>query len=159
MGISVRRATLADTDELIRLRIVMLSAMEGSRVPPGDWSRRAAAELHRRLPGPDASLAAFVVDRPDGPGLAACAVGTIDVHLGSPGNPDGSIGYIFNVATDEEYRRRGLSTACLEALLAWFGDRAVPTVRLFATPDGQSVYERLGFTRETNTAMRLKLGS
>ncbi|MFI5909207.1 GNAT family N-acetyltransferase [Dactylosporangium sp. NPDC051541] len=161
MGIPVRRATPADTDELVRLRIVMLSAMEGAAVPPGDWSRRAAAELRRRLPVPDpeATLAAFVVDRPAPPGLAACAVGTIDAHLGSPGNPDGAVGYIFNVATDEQYRRQGFSTACLEALLDWFTARAVPAVRLFATPGGQPIYERLGFTRETNTAMRLRLAA
>ncbi|WP_433058758.1 GNAT family N-acetyltransferase [Dactylosporangium sp. CS-033363] len=154
----VRRATAADTDELVRLRIVMLEAMESGPVPPGDWSHRSAVALRRRLPDPDATLAAFVVDRPDGsPGLAACAVGTIEERLGAPGNPDGLLGYVFNVATDGPYRRRGLSTACLEALLAWFAERDVPTVRLFATQDGLAVYERLGFKRETNTSMQLRL--
>lgn len=159
MGITVRRAGAEDTDELVRLRIVMLSAMEGEPVPPGEWSRRAAAALRRRLPvpDPDAELAAFVVDRPDAPGLAACAVGTIERRLGSPGNPDGLVGYVFSVATDEAYRRRGLSTACLDALLAWFSGRGVPTVRLFASRDGLPMYERMGFTRESSTAMRLGL--
>jgi GNAT superfamily N-acetyltransferase len=157
--IPVRRATAADTDELIRLRIVMLSAMEGAPVPPGEWSRRASSALRRHLPDPDpdATLAAFVVDDPSGPGLVACAVGSIDVHLGSPGNPGGAVGYVFNVATDEQHRRKGLSTACLEALLAWFTARDVPVVRLFATPDGRGAYERMGFTGEPNTAMRLTL--
>jgi GNAT superfamily N-acetyltransferase len=156
---TARRATAADTDELVRLRIVMLEAMEGQAVHPGSWSQHSAAALRRRLPTPDpfADLAAFVVDRPDAPGLAACAVGTIDEHLGAPGNAAGRIGYVFNVATDGPYRRRGLSTACLNALLAWFGSREVPVVRLFATDDGRPMYERMGFTRQTNTSMQLRL--
>jgi GNAT superfamily N-acetyltransferase len=157
--INVRRAGAADTDELVRLRIVMLEAMDGEPAPAGDWSRRAGATLRRHLPVPDphATLAAFVADRPDCSGLAACAVGTIEERLGSPGNPGGLVGYVFNVATDEPYRRRGLSTACLDALLAWFEARGVPVVRLFASGEGLAVYERMGFRRQTNTAMQLRL--
>ena len=159
MGMTSPRATAADTDELIRLRIVMLEAMDGAPVPPGDWSQRSASSLRRRLPvpDPDATLAAFVVDRPDAPGLAACAVGAIEERLGAPGNPGGVIGYIFNVATDEAYRRRGLSTACLDALLSWFTAREVPVARLFASRDGLPMYERMGFVRQTSTSMQLIL--
>ncbi|WP_433615105.1 GNAT family N-acetyltransferase [Dactylosporangium sp. CA-139114] len=156
---TARRAVAADTEQLVRLRVVMLEDMHGAPAPPGEWSRHCAATLRRRLPvaDPDATLAAFVVDRPDGPGLAACAVGTIEDRLASPGNPGGLTGYIFNVATDEPYRRRGLSTACLDALLAWFEARAVPAVRLFASRDGLPMYERMGFRHETRTSMELVL--
>ncbi|WP_432988233.1 GNAT family N-acetyltransferase [Dactylosporangium sp. CA-233914] len=157
MEITVRRAGAADADELVRLRIVMLEAMEDGPVTPGEWSRRTAESLRRRLPSPDATIAGFVVDRPDGSGLAACAVGTIDERLGSPGNPGGLTGYVFNVATDEAFRRRGLSTACLTALLEWFTTGGVSLARLFATADGLPMYERLGFTREDTPALRLRL--
>ncbi|WP_426511356.1 GNAT family N-acetyltransferase [Dactylosporangium sp. McL0621] len=159
MEINVRRAGPADTDELVRLRIVMLEAMDGAPTPPGEWSERSAAALRRRLPvpDPDATLAAFVADRPDGPGLAACAVGTIEERLGAPGNPDGRVGYVFNVATDAAYRRRGLSAACLDALLAWFELRSVPMVHLVASPDGRPMYERMGFARHAHPSLRLRL--
>lgn len=158
MKITVRRAGAADADELVRLRIVMLEAMDGEPVAPGEWSQRVAASLRRRLPAadPEATLAAFVVDRPGGEGLAACAVGTIEERLGSPGNPDGRVGHVFNVATDAAWRRRGLSTACLDALLAWFTARAVPMVQLTASPDGLPMYERMGFVRHPHPSLRLR---
>ncbi|MGI5243859.1 GNAT family N-acetyltransferase [Dactylosporangium sp. CA-139066] len=151
-----RRAGADDAEELIRLRTVMLSAMDGTPVPPGEWSQRAAESLRRRLPAPDAWIAAFVVDRPDGEGLAACATGVVEERLGSPANPGGLVGYMFNVATDPAFRRRGYATACVTALLSWFAELAVPQVRLRASVDGLPLYERLGFTLETGPAMQIK---
>ncbi|MER7001980.1 GNAT family N-acetyltransferase [Dactylosporangium sp. NPDC000555] len=157
---AVRRATAGDAEELIRLRIVMLESMEGEPVPPGEWSELAVASLRRRLPLPGTTIAAFVVDRPgaDGPGLAACAIGVVEERLGSPANPAGLSGYVFSVATDARYRRRGYSTACLKGLLGWFTDNGVSQVRLRATSEGLPVYERLGFVLETGPSMRLSAG-
>ncbi|MFG2039379.1 GNAT family N-acetyltransferase [Dactylosporangium sp. NPDC048998] len=156
-----RRATAGDAEELIRLRIVMLESMDGEPVPPGEWSELAVASLRRRLPLPGASIAAFVVDRPvgDGPGLAACATGVFEERLGSPTNPGGLTGYVFNVATDARYRRRGYSTACLTGLLGWFADNGVSQVRLRASREGLPVYERLGFVLETGPSMRCSVPS
>ncbi|GAA2395171.1 GNAT family N-acetyltransferase [Dactylosporangium salmoneum] len=156
MKLDVRRAVADDAEELIRLRIVMLEAMDGAPVPPGEWSRRSAASLRRRLPAGDAGLAAFVVDRPDGDGLAACATGTMEERLGSPANPEGLVGYVFNVATDPRYRRRGYSTACLTALLGWFAEHGVRQIRLRPSEEGLPVYERLGFVLEHGPWMVLR---
>ncbi|MEV6923058.1 GNAT family N-acetyltransferase [Dactylosporangium sp. NPDC051485] len=156
MEIDTRRAGAHDAEELIRLRIVMLEAVEGAPVPPGEWSLRSAAALRRRLPAEDAGITAFVVDRPDGGGLAACAIGTIEERLGSPANPEGLVGYVFNVATDPRYRRRGYSTACLTALLGWFADHGVRLIRLRPSKDGLPVYERLGFMLEHGPWMVLQ---
>jgi ribosomal protein S18 acetylase RimI-like enzyme len=149
-----RRAGAGDAEELVRLRIVMLESMDGVPVPAGEWSRRAAASLRRRLPAVDAAIAAFVVDQPGRDRLAACATGVIEERLGSPGNPSGLHGYVFNVATDPEYRRRGHATACLAALLDWFTANDVAHVRLRASRDGLAVYQRLGFAVEPGPSMR-----
>lgn len=153
-----RRAGADDAAELIRLRIVMLSSVEGADPPAGEWTELAAAALRRRLPGPDARIAAFVVDRPGEPGkLAACAVGVIEDRLGNPSNPSGRAGYVFNVATDRAYRRRGYSRACMLALIGWFADNAVAQVDLRASTDGQPLYEQLGFEVQPGPSMRLKV--
>ncbi|MET0417814.1 MAG: GNAT family N-acetyltransferase, partial [Actinoplanes sp.] len=121
---SARPATVADTDELVRLRAVLLRSM-GSDTWDDDWREPARQAFRDRLAEPTPTLAAFVVDRPvvdpagvDGPGgrgLAACAVGTIEHRLGSPGDPDGRAGYVFSVATDPDSRRRGYSRDCVTA--------------------------------------------
>jgi GNAT superfamily N-acetyltransferase len=156
--VQARRATPADAGELIRLRMVMLEAVEGGTCEPGEWSREAVRALEKRLPGPGARTAAFVVDRPGEPGrLAACAVGVIDERLGSPANPTGLHGYIFNVSTDAAYRRRGFSQACMTGLLDWFRRRGVLRLQLHASDDGYELYHRLGFRDVQSVSMRIAL--
>lgn len=149
--IDVRRAGPADAEALMELRAVMMGALWGAS-EPGDWMTTGADLLRARLP--TARMAAFVVDRPDGGGIAACAVGEIDQRLPGPGDPDGLRGYIYNVATLEDHRRRGYSRACTEALLRWFADEGVSTVDLRASPDGENLYTELGFKRTEHPHMR-----
>jgi GNAT superfamily N-acetyltransferase len=149
-----RPAGPADADELIRLRAVMLHSLNRSGWDD-DWREPARHTLIERLGSP--AMAAFVVDRPDATGLAACAIGTVETRLGSPGDPAGRIGCVFSVATDEAWRRRGFSRACLTALLAWFREEGIRRVDLRASPEGEPLYRSLGFVRTPDPAMRLRL--
>jgi GNAT superfamily N-acetyltransferase len=156
--IEARRAVPDDAPELVRLRGVMLASLDGNEPPPGPWQDTAEGYLRSQLADPDGSLAAFVVDRPGGPGkLAACVVGTIEHRLPGPANPSGTTGYVFNVATDPDQRRRGYSRACLERLLDWYRQRGVTRVDLKASPEGEPLYASLGFARTGEPAMRLRL--
>lgn len=149
-----RAAHSQDVDELVRLRAVMFRAMNNGSWDD-DWRDPARQFLLRGFAEASPMVAAFVVDRPVGDGLAACAVGTIEHRLGAPGNPEGLSGYVFNVATDPDMRRRGYSRACVTALLDWFATRGVGRINLMASHDGEPLYESLGFTRTTEPAMRL----
>jgi ribosomal protein S18 acetylase RimI-like enzyme len=149
----VRRAKPEDAEELMRLRMVMLAGMPGATPPePGPWLEAGADVLRRQLADPAERLAAFVVDAPDG--LAACVVGAIDERLPGPGGSSRWRGYIYNVATDPAFRRRGFSRACMQALLSWFAERGVEVVDLRASPDGEPLYTSLGFVRTKDPAMR-----
>lgn len=157
--IEVRRATPADAAELMRLRTVMLESLPGAgEIPDGAWRAEGEAVFRRQLADPADRMAAFVVDRPDAGGLdagglAACVVGAIDERLPNP--LDGPYrGYVYNVATDPAYRRRGYSQACMDALLRWYDDRGLRVVFLHASPDGQPLYTSLGFTLLEDPAMR-----
>jgi RimJ/RimL family protein N-acetyltransferase len=152
-----RPATPDDADELVRLRAVMLQSFGDPRTWNDDWRSPARQSLRRRLTGPGSSMGAFVVDRPDGTGLAACAVGIIEERLGNPANPNGLVGYVFNVSTDPAHRRRGYSRACMEALLEWFRSRDVGTADLRASADGRPLYADLGFRPTADPAMRLRI--
>jgi GNAT superfamily N-acetyltransferase len=151
---SARPAKPEDADELVRLRAVMLTGLHRGAWDD-DWREPARQLLVSKLGDPAAALAAYVVDRPDEPGLAACAIGTIEQRLGGPGNPSGYSGYVFNVVTDPDMRRRGYSRACMTGLLEWFAGRGVRRVNLMASPDGATLYESLGFARTAQPAMRL----
>jgi ribosomal protein S18 acetylase RimI-like enzyme len=153
---SARPATPDDADELVRLRAVMLQSFGDPLTWNDDWRSPALDSLRRRLTGPGSSMAAFVVDQPSG-GLAACAVGIIEERLGNPFNHDGLTGYVFNVSTDPEFRRRGYARACMESLLDWFRSRGVGTADLRASADGEQLYTDLGFRRTADPAMRLRI--
>jgi len=153
----VRQATPDDAPELVRLRGIMLGSISGDEPPPGPWQDHAELSLRARLAQPDGFLTAFVVDRPGGPGkLAACAVGIIEQRLAGPDNPSGTTGYVFNVVTDPDQRRRGYSRACMAALMAWFADRGVRKIDLKASPEGEPLYASLGFARTADPAMRFR---
>jgi GNAT superfamily N-acetyltransferase len=154
--VKIRQAVPADAGELVRLRAIMLGHFSAENWND-DWREPARASLERRLAVPEPTLAAFVADRPDGPGLVSCVVGLVEERLGNPFNPDGRVGYVFNVATDPAYRRRGYSRACMEALLQWFRDQGAGAADLTASPDGEPLYASLGFTRKSDPAMRLRL--
>ncbi|WP_338696144.1 GNAT family N-acetyltransferase [Streptomyces sp. Q6] len=152
----VRRAVPGDADELVRLRKIMLDSMS----PSADvaWQPATADALRRHLADPAGELTAFVVDDPDVPGsLAACATGALHHGLGSPGNPLGTSGHVFNVCTGPGHRRRGYSRACMEALLDWFRERGVRWIDLHATEAGEPLYASLGFARTPAPSMRLTL--
>jgi GNAT superfamily N-acetyltransferase len=88
----------------------------------------------------------------------ATALGQVTRHAPSPANPSGVSGQLSNVVTDPEYRRLGLSRACVEQLLTWFRDVTdANDVGLFATDCGASLYESLGFGGRPNPAMSLNL--
>jgi ribosomal protein S18 acetylase RimI-like enzyme len=153
--IDPRRAGPADAPELLRLRSVMLDAMRPGGPDPQSWIGPGIEVVRRLLDPGNEAMAAFVVDRPDGTGLAACVVGTIEQRLPGPNDPTGLRGYVLNVATDPAYRRRGHSRACMTALLDWYAQRDVQAVDLRASADGEPLYAALGFVRNSEPGMRL----
>jgi len=74
------------------------------------------------------------------------AVVIIDSHPPGPNNLTGKIAYIFNLYTLPEFRRQGIARKIMETVLEWTKERAISTVALHATDDGEKLYENLGFT-------------
>nr|WP_037909228.1 GNAT family N-acetyltransferase [Actinacidiphila yeochonensis] len=144
----MRAAEVRDAAEVVRLRRLMFEAMSG-RDAAGPWEAEAERVLAARLAAPGSeAMGVFVVDA-EGGGLAACAVGTVEERLPSPGAPSGRFGFVFNVCTDPAHRRRGYARAAVEALLAWFTAEGVHRVDLHATVDAAGLYRSLGFTEHS----------
>ncbi|MEN8655111.1 GNAT family N-acetyltransferase [Streptomyces sp. 21So2-11] len=153
----VRRATADDADEVIRLRQVMIDSVFTSGTST-DWHPESVVTVREKLADPAGDFAAFVIDHPDRPGtLAALVVGTIEYRIGRAGNPHGTNGYVFSVATDPDQRRCGHARACMAALLDWFRERGAASVDLNASAEAEPLYASLGFVRKPDPSMRLNL--
>ncbi|GGR30109.1 hypothetical protein GCM10010251_52660 [Streptomyces aurantiogriseus] len=98
----VRRALPADAAEVLRLRQVMIDSLAPASGST-DWHIESLPVLRQRLAEPDGDFGAFVVDHPERPGaLAALVVGTVEYRIGRAGNPHGTVGFVFSVATDPD---------------------------------------------------------
>jgi GNAT superfamily N-acetyltransferase len=151
-----RRAGPADVAALAHLRGVVLEATSGPSAPGAPWRAAAAAWFADQLGRPEA-FAAFVVEEP-GAGVVAVALGTCHSRPPGPGALAGVGGRVFNVATDQGWRRRGHARACLVALLGWFEQETpASVVELGATPEAAGLYRSLGFTDVAHPTLRLRL--
>ncbi|QKW17840.1 GNAT family N-acetyltransferase [Kitasatospora sp. NA04385] len=135
----VRPATSEDAEELLRLRVDVLTG----RPATDAWRTTFFADLRARL-GTDPHLLAYVADAGDGT-LAACAIGVVYRGYDGPAYPDGRWGRIHTVVTDPRHRRRDLGEAVTRALVGALQERGCSSVELIATPEGLPLYEKLGF--------------
>ncbi|MER5221898.1 GNAT family N-acetyltransferase [Streptomyces flaveus] len=153
----VRRATVEDAEEVLRLRQVMIDSVFAADSST-EWHAQSLPTVRARLADPDGDFAAFVIDHPERPGaLAALVAGTVEYRIGRAGNPHGSVGYVFSVATDPDSRRRGHARACMETLLDWFREKGAAHVDLNASAEAEPLYASLGFVRKPDPSMRLTL--
>jgi GNAT superfamily N-acetyltransferase len=146
--VRARRAVPGDEDEIIRLRHQMAFSVWGVEAPPADDVHHLAALKKARTwleAGEGAGTVCFVIDAPEGDGLAASAIGAVDERLPSSRNPSGLSGYVYGVCTDERYRRRGYSRIVMRALLDWYIAQGIPRVELHASEFGEALYRELGF--------------
>ncbi|SEM69714.1 GNAT family N-acetyltransferase, partial [Streptacidiphilus jiangxiensis] len=137
-----RRATPDDAAGLTQLRLIMHQA-----VKPHcglDWMPACEAAFARALAEQE-SMAVFVVDHPDGPGLIASAMGVWHPSLPGPTTTAMRSGEIGSVATDPDHRRRGHARACVAAARDWLVDEGCERVRLTPAPDATALYAALGF--------------
>ena len=150
----VRRATIDDIAELVRLREVMMASVRGEAGI--GWQQSCADTLAVALP--DGSMMAAVIDDPAGDGLAACGVGMVALRLPGPHCLDGRVGYIQSMVTDDAHRRHGMARVVFSELMAWFSALGVTRVDLHASSMGEPLYRQLGFTENSEPELRWRAG-
>jgi len=151
--IAIRRATVADIPDLVRLRRMMFESMGFDDPVKLDAGDAAAADYFARAI-PSGEFLGWLAVTQAGEAVSTSGL-VIDQHPPGPGNLSGETGYIMNVVTHPAYRRRGLARRLVQAALAWLDERGIRRAELHATDMGRPLYEGLGFA--AHTGMRLEM--
>jgi len=153
-GWRIRSAGVEDREALVTLRRALFQEMGYG---DEDLLDRVADASDRYLATamPRGEFRAWVAEA----GGEVVASGGLVFHAGPPTatNLDGVEGYIMNVYTRPGWRRRGIATAILQAILHDLRGQGIPLASLHTTPSGQAIYERAGF--QPSPEMRLLLES
>jgi GNAT superfamily N-acetyltransferase len=89
--------------------------------------------------------------------LVATAIGTVEIGVPNPHCPTGRAVRLANVITLPAHRRQSYATMLVGDVIAWARTVQADRVDLSATPEGQWIYEQLGFTVTSAPRMKLEL--
>ena len=100
-------------------------------------------------------LLAAVGETKDGT-IVASGIAAVHRWLPSPANPSGLKGYIGSMATDHEWRRRGIGHRIADHLVQALHEQGITEIEVHATEDGEGIYRSLGFTaRDDRTPLAI----
>lgn len=152
---NLRKGTAKDLELLITLRFCYLRDDLGPLDP--ETERAVEAQLRGYLPEhlKSGDFQAFLAEEDGKP--AACAYLVRWESPANPACPSGIRGTVFNVWTDPAFRRSGLATQVVNALIAGARESGITILELSATRQGRPLYEKLGFCYSESPAMRLTL--
>jgi GNAT superfamily N-acetyltransferase len=146
----LRTARAEDGAELLRLWALLFD--EGGATSEEPWKGHAREWFTRYVD--DTRNARFPAIEVDGE-LVATAISTLEIGVPSPQCVRGRTVRLANVITLPEHRGQGHGTMLVLDVVAWARSIAADRVDLSATPTGQRIYGRLGFT--VTSAPRMKL--
>ena len=140
-----RKATIADIDELVRTRIIVLRAANklSDDVDMSVVEKESKAYYKRTLETGE-HIAYLVYD--NGLFIGAGGVSFYQV-MPTYHNPSGKKAYIMNMYTNPQYRRRGIAFHTLDLLVKDAREQGISQIALEATDMGRPLYEKYGFVK------------
>lgn len=148
----IRAATAADASQLLLLWALVFD--EEDTAPETTWKQHAQEWFTRFVE--ERTTASFPVIEVDGV-IVATAIGTLELGVPNPKCRRGRTVRLANVITLPEHRGRGYATLLVRNVIAWARSIDADRVDLSATPDGQRIYERIGFNLTKAPRMKLVL--
>lgn len=151
----IHKATIADIDSLINLRVAFLKDELISFTQEEEENVRNKGLIYfEKHINADELIALFAkVDNE----IVATVFLLITEKPISPLYPNGYTGTLLNVFTYPQYRRLGYAKSLIEEVIRLAKERNVSLIDLIATPDGIELYKKLGFKEPQYTALRLNL--
>ncbi len=143
-----RFAGAEDIELLVDTRIIVLRAANGlDRQTDMSQVRCASREYYQKALADGSHAAVLVTD-----GGRFIGSGGISYYRVMPTfhNPTGEKGYIMNMYTAPEYRRRGIAARTLSLLVEHAREKGVTAISLEATDAGRPFYLSCGFHEAEN---------
>jgi len=141
--ITYQVAGIEDTETLVEYRLVFARELAGEKPP------ELIADLRKQMTGyfKKATASGDCVSVIARSGDAIAGIGTVHFRElpGNFKNPSGKWGYVMNMYTVPEFRRRGICGAILEKLVVEGRKKGITAFELHATTDGEPVYKKGGF--------------
>lgn len=140
-----KKAAIADIDELIRTRIIVLrTANKLSNDVDMSLVEKESYEYYKSALETGEHIAYLVYD--NGSFIGAGGVSFYQV-MPTYHNPTGKKAYIMNMYTASEYRRQGIAFHTLDLLVKDIRKQGVSQITLEATEMGRLLYEKYGFVK------------
>ena len=140
-----KKATIEDTDELVRTRITVLRAANKlSDDVDMPLVEKESYEYYKRALETGEHIGYLVYD--NGTFIGAGGVSFYQV-MPTYHNSTGKKAYIMNMYTAPEYRRQGIAFHTLDLLMNDAKKQGVLQIALEATDMGRPLYERYGFVK------------
>jgi len=151
----LRKATIDDIELLLKLRIdYLLDENKIKSIDDADILKIKLRDYFNKWIPVDGFIA--YIAEIDG---EICSTAFLSIVERPPRTADSSylVGTVYNVYTYPNYRRKGIATEVMRALLSEAKQQGVASVDLLSTNDGKHLYEKLGFELPSYTFMRKKL--
>ena len=140
-----KKATIADIDELVRTRIIVLrTANKLSNDVDMSLVEKESYEYYKSALETGEHIAYLVYDNE-----TFIGAGGVSFYQVMPTyhNPTGKKAYIMNMYTASEYRRQGIAFHTLDLLVKDVRKQGISQITLEATEMGRPLYEKYGFVK------------
>ncbi len=151
--IQIRPASLEDLPHILHHRKAMFSDMGYQDSALLD-RMQATSETFLRESMPKGAYRGWLAETSGG-GIVAGGGIAIVPWPGSPDDPAPRRGWILNIYTEPEFRRRRIAKEIMEPIVAWCRAEGFLAVSLHASKFGRALYESMGF--QPTNEMRLYL--
>lgn len=144
MEFEYKKAGIDDLELLVKTRIEVLRAANRLTDDTDMSSVEAESRRYYSYALENGSHTAYLVFD----GERVVGAGGISYYAVMPTyhNPSGEKGYIMNMYTHPDYRRKGIAMKTLDLLVSDARSRGISCISLEATVMGRPLYEKYGFT-------------
>ncbi|MCD8026331.1 MAG: GNAT family N-acetyltransferase [Clostridiales bacterium] len=144
MDIMIKKADISDLDELMKWREIVLRAVFSIPYEKNiDELLAANKNYYQSALEKGEHVACFAHSENQ---IVGCGGLCIYNEMPSPDNPTGICGYLMNIYTVTNMRRRGVAKAVVEWLIREAKDRKAHKIYLEASEEAYSLYKKSGFS-------------
>ena len=152
---NIKKLGINDIDSIVNLRIDYLLSERGPMTQEEQKDVKQKMEVYIKKWMPNDGFIVFVAE--DNDDVFSTAFLSVVERPPRIAFQSYLVGTVYNVFTYPNYRKRGIATKVLLALLDEARNVGVEYIDLMSTSDGKYLYEKIGFQLNNYTPMRITL--